>query len=184
MELFELKDYTVVFSPQALLLKPFKILWTRDKNKLKTRALAELAFVFYYSDFKSDFSDILDEELKIQEIVRNLNVSDDWKPDDKVMDACQFYIERSETVSSRLLKNIIQGVNNIGEMFKDIDVNAIDDKGKPVYNIAQLVTAAKSIPALITALKEAEIEVKKQSSIKDSNLRGTTRSKSMFEDGI
>ncbi len=135
------------------------------------------------SDYKSDFYDIIDEEERSAEIVSHLALPDDWKPDAKVKDACEFYRERSETVLSRLFQNIITGVDNIGKTFKDIDINAVDEKGKPIHNIAQLVSAAKNIAPLVAALKEAEKEVRKEQSALGKNNKGT-RVKSTFEDGI
>jgi hypothetical protein len=182
MELFELKDYKLTFSPQALSLKPFQVLWKRDKSTNKKTALSELSFIYYYSDHKSDFFDIVNEEERRLEIIKYLDLPDNWIPDDKVLEAVEFYKTRSETIGSKLLRNIVIGVNNIGEMFKDIDVNAMDERGKPVYNIAQLVTAAKSIPALITALKEAQEEVNKE--LKSKSIARGSIEKSIFEDGI
>lgn len=180
MELFEYKDYKLVYAPQTLALKPFSALWKRDRNKDKKTAIAELSFIYFYCDPRSDFADIINDEERRFEIVKNLDLPENWKPDTKVLDAIEFYRIRSETVTSKLLQNIIVGVNNIGETFKNIDVNAVDDKGKPVYNIAQLITAAKSIPDLVTALKTAQDEVKKELK-SDSRARGSVE-KAVFED--
>lgn len=183
MDLFELKNFNVAFSPIALNLKPFKALWSRDKNKNKTRANAELAYVYFMTDYKSDFYDIIDEDERKDEIIKYLTLPDGWKPDSKVLEACDFYRERSETVLTRLLRNIIIGVDNIGRTFREIDVNALDDKGKPLYNLNNLVTAAKGISPLIASLREAELEIKKEKSLDLKNNKGS-RSKKTFEDGI
>ena len=182
MNLFEYKDYKLVFAPQTLALKPFATLWKRDKNRNKKTAIAELSFIYFYVDPRSDFADIIDDEERRFEIVKNLDLSESWKPDTKMLEAIEFYKERSETVTSKLLKNIIIGVDNIGNTFKNIDPNAVDEKGKPIYNIAQLVTAAKSIPDLVTALKIAQEEVKKELK-KESRAKGSVE-KAAFEDGF
>lgn len=39
MKLFKYKDFAVTISEEALLLKPFKKIWDRDKSKNKTKAL-------------------------------------------------------------------------------------------------------------------------------------------------
>ncbi len=183
MELFEFKNYILTYSPQTLALKPFSTLWKRDRSQGKKVAISELSFIYFFCDTKSDFSDIIDENERRLEIVKNLDLPKDWTPDAKVKEAMEFYMERSQTVASKLLRNIIIGVNNIGEMFKDIDVNAMDERGKPVYNIAQLVAAAKAIPTLIVALKEAQTEVDKESKGKSLVARGAVE-KAVFEDGI
>lgn len=182
MELFDYKDFKLTYAPQTLALKPFASLWKRDRNKNKHVAISELSFIYFFCDQKSDFADILDEEARRFEIVRNLDLPDGWYPDEKVKEAMKFYIERSETVASKLLKNIIIGVNNLGETFRDIDANAVDEKGKPLYNISQLVAAAKYIPDLVTSLRRAEEEVAKELS-KDKRAKGAVE-KAVFEDGI
>ena len=108
---------------------------------------------------------------------------DDWKKDSKIEDACTFYRERSETLLTRLFKNIITGVDNLGETFKNIDPTLLDDKGKPVYSLSQLVQAAKGIAPLVATLREAEQEVKKEKSALKDNNKGN-RTKSIFEDDI
>lgn len=182
MELFEYKDYKLTYAPQTLALKPFAALWKRDRNRNKHVAISELSFIYFYADPKSDFADIIDDEERRLEIVRNLDLPEGWVPDAKVKEAIAFYEERSQSVASKLLKNIIIGVNNIGETFKSIDVNAVDERGKPVYNLAQLVTAAKSIPDLVASLRKAEEEVAKEIN-KDKRAKGTVE-KAVFEDGI
>jgi len=38
MRLFKYEDYDISIEPEALLLKPFKEIWKRDKSKSKDRA--------------------------------------------------------------------------------------------------------------------------------------------------
>jgi hypothetical protein len=41
IKLFKLDDYEVTVEPEALLLKPFKTIWDRDKSKDKSLAKQE-----------------------------------------------------------------------------------------------------------------------------------------------
>ena len=54
MKLFKYEGYQVTIEPEALLLKPFKQIWTRDKRASKHRAMYELAYIYFYSHPTSD----------------------------------------------------------------------------------------------------------------------------------
>ena len=45
MKLFKYEGYKIVISEEALILKPFKKLWDRDKSNDKGKALMELSFI-------------------------------------------------------------------------------------------------------------------------------------------
>ena len=70
MQLFELNADTGLpqFDPIIFELKPFKVLVDRDKTKDKSVAKAELAFVWFYKEYKSDFSSLISEDKKFEEI--------------------------------------------------------------------------------------------------------------------
>ena len=68
MNLFELENNVVTFSPQALLIAPFKEIWDKDKSKGKEDAALKLAFIYYMSDERSDFIHILNTDDRIDEI--------------------------------------------------------------------------------------------------------------------
>lgn len=78
MELFELNKttYDVDINPNALLLKPFKVIYNRDRSKSKEKALKELAYVYFFTDIKSDYQYIVDEDLRSDEIVKDLILKD------------------------------------------------------------------------------------------------------------
>ena len=55
MKLFDIDNNKVIVHPEALLIQSFKLLWDRDKSKDKARALKELAYVYFMTDFKSPY---------------------------------------------------------------------------------------------------------------------------------
>ena len=68
MNLFELGNNVVTFSPQALLIAPFKEIWDKDKSKGKEDATLKLAFIYYMADERSDFIHILNTDDRVAEI--------------------------------------------------------------------------------------------------------------------
>ena len=56
IKLFKYEGYKLNISEEALLLKPFKEIWQRDKSKNKDKALQELGYIYFiitYSDIIS-----------------------------------------------------------------------------------------------------------------------------------
>ena len=47
MKLFKYQGYNLTISEEAMMLKPFKDLWKRDKSKNKEQALQELAYIYF-----------------------------------------------------------------------------------------------------------------------------------------
>ena len=183
MELFELKDGLVTFSPTALTLEPFKVLWKRDKSKDKIIAILELSYIFHFADYKSDFSDIVEPKERTEEIVKVLFPKESkWKPDEKVQVAIDFYKERSETITTKLLENAMLAVHKVSTYFANVNLEEIDDRGKPIHDAKKLADTVGSLDKLIDSLTKVEEKVKKEKQVKD-RMRGNTEMK-LFENGI
>ena len=175
MDLFEVKNDQVTFSPVALALKPFKALWDRDKTKGKTVAIAELAALYYFADYKSDFSEILDPTEKM-EVIKSVIVgmSVKWVPDAKFEEAVAFYKERQQTITTVLLEDAKMAVSKISSFLKDVDLDVTDVK--------KVSDVLGNLPKTVETLNSLENSVKKELQQKDS-LRGG-HAKATFEDGI
>ena len=104
MNLFELENNVVVFSPQALLITPFKEIWDKDKTKDKRNAMKAMSFIYYMSDDRSDYMYLLDEEERTDVIKQALQLPADWKSNTKeLVRARHYYEELSATTSTNLL---------------------------------------------------------------------------------
>lgn len=181
MELFQLKDYNLTFLPQTLALEPFKALFDADKSKDKHRAIMELSYVYFFADGRSDFVDIVDKEERSKEVASSLSLPEDWKPSKLVEDAIAFYLEREETVSSKLLKSCLIATDKMGKFLEELNLSETDEKGKLVHNVKQINDTIKQVPATIKSLIEAQREIKKEKESK-SGARGSIQ-KGMMEDG-
>lgn len=182
MNLFELKDNKLIYSPEALALAPFKTIFDRDESKDKAKAIAELAALYYLVDFKSDFQNILDEQLRLKEVVSVLpELGKDWKPDAKWVDAVEFYKSRQETPVLKLIQSAKIGASKLEKFFNMVDLAAVDKSGKPKYNPKQLAETIKMMPDLTASLSKLEEQVKKEIEQKANQLRGG-REKGAFAD--
>jgi len=185
MQLFQLKNYKLEIQPEAYSLTPFKKIWDRDKSKDKDVALKELAYVFFMCDFKSDFSNILDEIERSIEVIKYTDLNKSWKPDKIVLDAVEFYRERNRSVALQLLEDARNGISKLSTYIRDINFNEVEINEKtgdikPKHDIKKYADTIKQVPAILAALKELEDEVKKE--MDAGNTLRAGRKKGMYVD--
>jgi len=156
MKLFEIKDFQVIFSPEAIVLIPFKILWDRDKTKDKSVAISELAYVYFMSDYKSDYADIINEEARSTEILSVLVLPKNWKPDEKILQAISFYKERSKGMIMHLYEAATILLDQIVQFARNVNIDERDDKGKPIYNIKQINDVVKQLGDSVQSVQDLE----------------------------
>lgn len=182
MKLFTYKDYNLKISDEAYALRPFKRLVDRDRTKDKTKAMKELAYLYFMYDPRSDFS------FEIIEADRDLRVKDsigldaNWKPDKLVQEAIDLYKYLTTTSSSLLLQDTRVVIDNIRSTFRTIDLTKTDINGKLVFNIGQVMTAVKQVPSLVKELADAEKAVTKE--IEEVGAMRGMKQKAILEDGI
>ena len=178
IKLFKYEGYKLNISEEALLLKPFKEIWQRDKSKNKDKALQELGYVYLISDPRSDYQYLVDEEERSKAIKEGEGIDSKWKPDKIVLDAITFYKSFKPT-SALLLEDtraMIDGyrvkLRQITTDMSDLDIKEIKDLGAVI----------KQIPSLIKDLDEAEKAL--NSELKTSGRMRGSGEKTLFEDGI
>jgi hypothetical protein len=182
MQLFEIKNDLVTFSPEALLLKPFRALWERDKTKDKAVAIAEMGAVYFYADYKSDFTDIINPEEQLKEI-KSVIVGMDpkWEPDELFEEAVDFYKLRRRTASTQLLEDARIGVDKLSKNIRNIDLEEVLDGGRLKHDPKKFADTIANLAKLTESLASLEQQVKKEIQTRDS-LKGG-HEKSIMEDG-
>ena len=178
IKLFKYEGYKLNISEEALLLKPFKEIWQRDKSKSKDRALQELGYVYFISDPRSDYQYLVDEEERSKAIKEGEGIDSKWKPDKVVLDAITFYKSFKPT-SALLLEDTRAMINGYRLKLREItaDMSNLDIK-----EIKDLGAVIKQIPSLIKDLDEAEKAL--NSELKTSGRMRGSGEKTLFEDGI
>lgn len=184
MELFEIKDFELKYSPQAMGITCFKNIFDKDKSKTKDNALKELLFIYYYCDFRSDFIDIKDIEERTKEIKLNIGLSTDWKIDKVVTEAINFYNKReNSTTEMQLLEAGLEAANKLGEHLKKIELDERNEKtNQPVHDPKKIQSIIELLPKTVKSLIETKREIKKEKS-NNTGARGSIQ-KGMFEDGF
>jgi len=181
MNLFEIVNNNVTFSPQALLVRPFKDIWHADESKDKHTANLEMAYVYYMTDERSDFMHILDIEEREEEVKRWLDLPESWSGQRKsIVRAMHYYQLMSETTSTKLLQSTRLVLQKISEFLDNINMNERDERSKkPIHDISKITSAVEKIPKLIKAINEIEKEVIKEKELK---AQSGNRTQSMFDD--
>lgn len=181
MRLFKYEQYKVTISEEALALKPFKKLWDRDRTKSKEKAVSELAYVYFMEDPASDYQYLVDRDERSKAIIEGEGLVN-WSPDKAVEEAMSFYAS-FKTTSALILEDTRYAADNLRKSLRNIDLEATDEKGRPIYTVASIISAIKQVPQLVKELSEAERAVAKEMSENSGRVRGQ-KAKSIFEDGL
>jgi len=181
MKLFKFEGYKVIIEPEALLLKPFRVIWERDKKETKEKAINELGFVYFFADPRSDYQYIVDEDERIKAIKEGEGLPDKWVPDKQVLAAIDFY-KQFKTSSVLLLETTRMLVDKLMKQMKGLDLDERDDKNKPIFALNTITATIEKVPGLVVKLDEAEKTIAAELK-SDSKMRGQGE-KTIFEDNI
>lgn len=174
MRLFRYEGYNLSISEEAFALKPFRMIWNRDRSKLKERAIQELGICYFMEDPRSDYQYIINKEDRLKAIKEGEGLDSSWKPDKLVQDAMDFYAS-FKTTSALLLEDTRAMVDSYREKLKSLDFSELD-----VKEIKDLGAIIKQIPSMVKDLDEAERALAKEIAQSDK-VRGS-QEKAMYED--
>ena len=141
-----------------------------------------MSFMFFMIDPRSTYSYITDLTERAEEIIAQEGLPNDFKPSEQLKKAMEVYEKHTITSSYALLEAAKIAVDKVGKFLKDVDLNTLDDKGKPVYTINSITSAIKQIPQLAKDLVEAEKVVAKE--IEEKGRARGGNNKTIFDDGF
>lgn len=179
LKLFNYEGYEVKVDPEAIMLAPLKVLYDRDKNKDKSMAKQELAYLYFMGDPRSDYQFIVDKSLRSKEVIKGLGMPAKWKPDKAVQQALAFY-ESFKPMSAGLLEDTKFVIDKLRLELRTMDLNERDAKNKPVHTLQSITATLKQIPDLVRGLDEAERALNKDI-IAEAKARGS-QNKALLED--
>lgn len=182
MHLIQYENYQITPTEEAFLIKPIRELYKADKTKNKDNFLTQCSIIYFLADPRSSYSYIIDEKERLKEILIQEGLPQNYKIDQKLKEAIEMYKKHVITSSYLLLQDTRIAIDKVREFLRNVDLNATDDKGKPLYTINSITTAIKQIPALAKDLQEAERIISKEIEEEGRARGGFT--KKLFEDGI
>lgn len=181
MKLFKYEGYKVVISEEALLLKPFKLIWNRDRTQGKEKALQELAYIYFMEDPRSDYQYLVDVDERSEAIIDGEGMSGKWKPDKLVVNAMEFYRSLKPT-SALLLEDTRAVIDNVRKSLREFSFEGMEDKDR-VNAIKSITSTVATIPKLIKDLNDAEKAIRADMQDNTGKVRGQ-KEKSILDDGL
>lgn len=182
MKLVKFDNWKLVITEEALLISAFAALWKRDKSKDKSNALRDLGIIYFLCDPRSDYMFITDEEERLNVIKEQEGLPKNWKPDEALEKAIKAYKLLTTTTSSLLLEDTRILIDKVRMQMKEIDLNAKDDKDKPIYTLNTITSTIKQIPSLTKDLREAEEALSKE--LTEQGLMRGAKVKKILEDSL
>lgn len=104
--LFLLGEKGPEISPEALAIKEYGDIWRRDRKSDKRTAVAELAYVYYALDPKSQYYD-MEPVKQMKTLCKDLGLGKDWRPDAKVLAAMERYPEDTQTPVTKAVAGML-----------------------------------------------------------------------------
>lgn len=182
MKLIEYKDYRIVINDEALLVRPIRELFEEDTSKTKEYFLEQMSYLYFMVDPRSTYSYITDLEERAQVIIEQEGLTPSFTPSPQLLEAMEVYRQHTITTSTLLLEDTRLAIDKLRKFLRNIDLSAMDDKGKPLYQPSTIATTIKQIPQLAKDLMETEKIVEKE--IQEQGRARGGNQKHLFEDGI
>lgn len=176
MKLLKFEGYKVVIEPELLTLKPFKQIWQRDRTINKDKALAEIAFIYFMADPRSDYQYLVDDNERMEAIKEGEGLPPKWQPDKVVTEAMDFYMS-FKPISALLLEDTRFMVDKYRKRLKAQEFDDLEIK-----DLKEVGALIKQIPPLVKDLDEAEKAL--NSEMKSSGKMRGSGEKTIFEDDL
>jgi hypothetical protein len=159
------------------MIPQFKKIITRDKDRFKRTALAELSFIYYMYDYKSPYMNVSDIDRLIQ-IKKSLKFDATWEPDEDLKEAVEQYNKFQETPSIKALKSTKEALLNASRVIDIMNEQVAEslhedsrDMVTAVEMLEKLLTLAEKLPKTINTIVTLEEKVQKEQH-ENSKVRG------------
>ena len=186
MDLFKVENHVAVIDPEIRAIPEFRKIITRDKDRYKKKAYAELIFIYFCYHYKSPLMKYTDE-LKFTEAKKKARLPEGWKPDEDLNRAIEVFKELTETETMLTLRNVRRGLITSNALIKRINEDftatiASDDFDVEYLSkaVVALLDLSQKIPKQIAIVEELQKKVAEQQA-STGKIRGA-RDKGDYED--
>ena len=159
MKLIRYEDYQVKVADEALLIRPIRRLFNADRSERKEKFWQQRSYLFFMCSPQSTYSYILDYDERHRNIVEQEGLPEDFRPSEMLAEAMRIYKQHTITVSQKLLIDALTAADKIGKFLREIDLDAEDDKGKPKYQISNIMSALKNLEGVISTIQNLQKKV-------------------------
>ena len=190
MELIEFDGLELKITDKALLVRPIRELFQKDKSKKKEEFWKQISYLWFMCDPRSPYMFLLDEDERADEIKAQEGLGKDWIPSELLKEAMSIYSRQCTTTQSLLIEDMRYGLESIRRLIrrigKEMNAEDTDDGGgtgsslKLDKALDAMTKAVDKIPELAKKLADAEKALAKDFAT-DDKARGNT-SKAVGED--
>ncbi len=187
MKLIEYDGQDFKIADEALLVRPIRDLFRKDKSTKKEEFWKQMSYLYFMCDPRSTYQYIVDEKEREKEIIKQEGLGDSWKPSPQLVEAAKIYKTHCTTTASLLLADMRHSIEDVRFILRTLGTQARDpkaqnaDDGVALDRLLPVMTKTiKEIPELAKALVEAEKALAKDFATED-NTRGSAQ-KAIGED--
>lgn len=181
MKLIRFEDYQIKVTDEALLIRPIRRMFNKDRSMQKERFFQQMSILYFMCDPISTYMYISDPKERLKEILRQEGLPEDYALSEELKEAMKIYETHCRTSSTMLLEDTRAAVDKLRDFLKTFNPNERDKNDRPVYPINTLTSAIKQIPELAKSLSEAERAVQKELE-EEGRARGGNN-KTLMDDG-
>ncbi|MDC6350679.1 hypothetical protein PP178_03880 [Zeaxanthinibacter sp. PT1] len=189
MQFFREEQFKVIVDPEIKVIKEFRNLIAKDKDRQKREAVKWFAYIYYTNDYRSPLLNYPAQERHARTL-DNVGLPADFKIFKELEEATAKYNEFQETATVRSLKAIKNGLitsSQVINMLNDrIDtVLSSGDLAPELYdeitkNVSRMLELSDKLPKAIDTIADLEEKIKKEQAA-DVKIRGGGQ-KGAFED--
>ena len=160
MKLLEYTDFQLKVTEEALLIRPIRRLWNQDRSSQKEKFFQQLSYLWFMVDPRSSYSYILDYGERHKAIVEQEGLPEDFKPSEMLVEAMRIYEKLTVTPSQKLLTSALKAADTVSKFLEDPEIlTAVDNNGKPKYQVSAITTALKNVEGIVTSLQNLQRKV-------------------------
>jgi hypothetical protein len=164
MKLIEFDGIEFKIADEALLVRPIRELFEKDKTKKKEEFWKQISYLWFMCDPRSTYMYLVNEQERAKEVKKQEGLGDDWEPSELLKDAMNIYRSQTITTSAILLEGMRKGIDKLSAFLGE---TSFSEK-----TVASMTSALKQIPELAKALSDAEHALAKDFAT-DDKARGT-----------
>ena len=160
MKLIEFDGMEFKIADEALLVRPIRELFQKDKSKKKEEFWKQISYLWFMCDPRSTYQYLVDEDARAKEIKIQEGPGEDWEPSDLLREAMLVYRKHTITTAALLLEGMRKGIDKLSAFLGE---TTFSEK-----TVASMTSALKQIPELSKALVEAERSLAKDFATDDA----------------
>ena len=162
MRLISVENYELKVADEALLIKPIRRLWNQDRSDRKEKFYQQMSYMYYVYSPASTYSYIIDEEERKRAVIEQEGLPSNFTPSKQLEEAIEIYKKHTITVSQDLLNASMVGAAKVSEFLRNVNLNAVDDKGRPKYQVSSITAALKNVEGIVSSLQTLQKKVEQE----------------------